>query len=265
MTGRTVGHTSGAVMRDEGTGMEPHDDPEPTPLTGPTPPPDRAAGPVLEYHSGGGDNVEDRGGWVHVYKAADPFEANLIVGKLQTHGIHARVDMENAAALGAWGGVGMGGTTVQALAGDAAAVRAILTDIEQERARRRGTPTVRCPQCGHAPAKRLLHPARKAGVACLLVVPIIVCAGLGGDAAIRTLVPTALTVAGVALLFVTVTPHWRCLACQHTWAQPDPPVVEDDEDDDEDDETSAEGAETSRPAPREGPNDEGRAAVDGAE
>jgi hypothetical protein len=228
--------------------MEPDEDPEPTPSTGPTRTPDGATGPVLEYHSGGGGD-EERGGWVHVYKAADPFEANLIVSKLQAHGIHARVDMENSAALGAWGGVGMGGTTVQALADDAAAVRAILSDIEKERARRRGGQAVQCPECGLTPAKRSLHPARKASVACLLLLLVVIVAGgaLGLDSTVRTLISLCLIAATASLMFVTVIPRWRCPACQHQWAEPDPPVVDDDDDDEEaDEDETVVGAGTNR-------------------
>lgn len=190
------------------------------------PAPDR---PVLQYSKAAGHEL-GTGGWVHVWKAADGFEANLIVGKLQEHGIHARVDMENAAALGAWGGVGAGGTTVQALAVDAAAAREIIAKVESDRAaRRQGTQLV-CPTCGHRPAKRLLHPARRMAVLILFATPLL---GVLADVAdVPSPFPGLLCLGGLALtlylLFRRVTPMWRCPACQHSWSQAEPPEMEDD-------------------------------------
>jgi hypothetical protein len=186
--------------------------------------------PVLHYSTASTDAAPG-GGWVHVWKAADPFEANLIVGKLQDQGLHARVDMENAAALGAWGGVGAGGTTVQALAADAAAVRAILEQIDRDRARRRDAGSLACPACGHRPAKGVLHPARKGSAALFVAVPFVAGVGVavesgpvGGAAAFATLG------LAVVMLFVNVVPRWRCPACDHRWAEPDPPAADEDDD-----------------------------------
>ena len=197
---------------------------------GPQPTPSESASPPVLHYSTGSADAAPGGGWVHAWKAADPFEANLIVAKLQEHGLHARVDMENAAALGAWGGGGAGGTTVQALAADVAAVRQILEQIDQDRARRRDAGSVACPRCGHRPAKRLLHPARKAAVAVLVVTPLLGIAS--GPLDFQSVAPAfVLTGLGLALvlLFVNVVPRWRCPACRHTWAQPDPPAAEDEE------------------------------------
>jgi hypothetical protein len=191
---------------------------------------DASVSPVLHYSTGGADAAPG-GGWVHVWKAADPFEANLIVGKLQEHGLHARVDMENAAALGAWGGVGAGGTTVQTLAEDVPAARRILEQVDQDRARRRDAGSLACPQCGHRPAKRLLHPARKTAVAALVAMPFV---AIIGDAAelpspVRLFLVLGLGLATMVLFFVSVVPRWRCLACRHAWAEPDPPAADEDD------------------------------------
>lgn len=213
---------------------EPDDQPAPATPTSADPPASlpSADARVLHYSTASTDAAPG-GGWIHVWKAADPFEANLIVAKLQEHGIHARVDMENAAALGAWGGVGAGGTTVQALADDAAAARRILEQVEQDRARRRDAGSLACPECGHRPAKRLLHPARKAALAFVAVAVVIgpVIAGVAEDAGpvAPPIVLLALAVA-VVLLFVPVVPRLRCPACRHQWSAADPPVVEDEDD-----------------------------------
>ena len=80
--------------------------------------------PVLSYQSPAGPG-ELR--WATVWKGGNTVEANLLVTKLQAHGIHARVDMENSAGLGLYGGV-VYGTKVQVLAGDAPIYRPLEHD-----------------------------------------------------------------------------------------------------------------------------------------
>src|SRR5688500_11519753 len=81
--------------------------------------------------------------WATVWRAGNTVEANLLVTKLQAHGIHARVDMENAAGLGPYAGA-LYGTKVQVLAADEAAARAIVDEIERRRARRVEAESLRC-------------------------------------------------------------------------------------------------------------------------
>ena len=57
---------------------------------------DDDAGNVLGYQRPPAHGVR----WVSVWKPQNGFEANLAIAKLQEHGIHARIDMENTEGLG---------------------------------------------------------------------------------------------------------------------------------------------------------------------
>src|SRR5687768_8395812 len=97
--------------------------------------------------------------WVSVWKPRNTMEANLAVATLQEHGIHARVDMENAADLGLpYAGVAY--SKVQVLAQDAEAARKLLLEIDQQRARRQEAMSLKCPSCGTLNPKRIMHPLR---------------------------------------------------------------------------------------------------------
>jgi hypothetical protein len=195
--------------------------------------------PVLSYQSPGSESSQR---WTTVWQAANSFEANLAVTKLQEIGIHARVDMENAATLGPVAGV-MNGTRVQVLADDAPAARTLLNEIDLRRARRQEAARVRCPNCTSAESKRILHPIRWCGLA-LIAVPFVLLPF--GELVTDFISPGWLmlsVIAGIAMLiWWGVTPHWLCRSCGHRWYAKEPEELEEDEDlhetddgDDEDD------------------------------
>ncbi|HEX8915724.1 MAG TPA: hypothetical protein VF796_25445 [Humisphaera sp.] len=191
-----------------------------------------AAQPVLQYSTvPDAAEMADRR-WVHLWTAQSTFDANLVVNKLDAEGIPARVDMENAAALGHWGISGPGGTQVQVPAALVDDARAVLDAIERQKEARRAATSVRCPECGHLPATRTAHPARQAAVAMLVAAPVAAVGliFLGASDDVRLLAFGALVVGGLSALFATVTPRWRCSKCGCRWAQPEP--VEDEPGDD---------------------------------
>ena len=131
--------------------------PPPAPPSPPSPaaPAAPAAGgevPVLSYAASPPPELD----WKTVWTARDYFEANLAVTKLQSQGIHARVDMEATDALGAWAGSGPGGARVQVLTQDIAPGKSVFEEIERERVRRQGASAMRCQRDG-SPAKRVLR------------------------------------------------------------------------------------------------------------
>src|SRR5215218_4265509 len=89
-----------------------------------------SATPRILQYSGSAAKIDD---WTHVYRAADTVEANLMVGKLQEAGLHARTDMENTTALGSWGFTGYGGTNVQVLQSEIERAREVIDEIERIR------------------------------------------------------------------------------------------------------------------------------------
>jgi hypothetical protein len=179
--------------------------------------PPGTAKPVLDY----GSPAEPGGRWVHLWTAQNSFEAELAVMRLQDHGLYARADMLHTAGLGAWGGAGPGTVNIEVPQGDFEAARRVITEIEQERARRRHARSLVCPRCAAAPAKRAVHPLRWAALAALVAVPVLIAVaeqlpfGTGWPAAM-------LILAGLVLLVWPVTPRWRCRACGEHWSQPEP-------------------------------------------
>jgi hypothetical protein len=169
--------------------------------------------------------------WATVCKGGNTVEANLLVTKLQAHGIHARVDMENAAGLGPYGGV-VYGTKVQVLSGDAAAARAIVDDIEANRARRMAAESVSCPRCGQQNAKRVLHPMRWWGMA-LIAVPFVLMpfGEMVSDHVSPGWLFMTVVLGIVMLVWWGVTPRWLCKSCGMRFAAKEPEPVDDDEED----------------------------------
>jgi hypothetical protein len=178
--------------------------------------------------------------WATVWRAGNTVEANLLVTKLQAHGIHARVDMENAAGLGPYAGA-IYGTKVQVLAADESAARAIVDEIERRRARRVEAESQRCPRCGRANPKRILHVIRWWGWA--LVALVLATIPYGDE--IFEYVPGAVLfgvfVLGLILIvWWGVMPRWQCPSCGARWYAKEPEVEEDEDedkavDDDDDD------------------------------
>jgi hypothetical protein len=196
--------------------------------------PDRA---ILSYQTPGATTQQ----WVNVWSCRDAPEANLAVARLQAQGLHARVDSENAATLGAWAGAGPGTSTrVQALAEDADAAVTVLREIDRRRAARLAAQHVTCPQCATSAPKRTTPVIRKVGIA-MLAVPT-----LSSMFAMRELAWTLLLIpVGIAALVWKVTPRWRCLACGHRWAQPEPEeLAEEDDSANEEDESDPVESET---------------------
>lgn len=182
---------------------------------------------VLQYSSSSGA-IDD---WVHVYRARDYLEANLAVGRLQEEGLHARVDMENAAMLGAWAGTGAGGTNVQVLVSEVQAARAVIDEINEARAARRAAASVACPICGHAPAKRGFRPLGLTALAAVLLsfVSAFVTREWDMDDSLKMLLPLALFAGGVVSCFFLGLPRWRCTACGHQWSQAEPVETEEED------------------------------------
>src|SRR3712207_6761200 len=100
--------------------------------------------PVLSYQQPPPGEV----GWTTVWTARNAAEANLAVGLLHERALHARVDMENVATLGPWGGQSALGTKVQVPRADVEAARAILAEVERRRALHRSIDIMKCPRCG---------------------------------------------------------------------------------------------------------------------
>ena len=187
---------------------------------------DDHADDVLDYRTPPNQPLE----WVSVWKPRDNMEGNLAVATLQKHGIHARLDMENAAGLGLpYAGVAY--SKVQVLAPDAAEARRLLLEIDQQRARRQEAASVKCPNCGTPNPKRIMHPLRWAA--------------WGMFAAFVVLVPferiigefvnpgwLGLLLLGFLLALIWgVTPRWRCKSCGHRWYAKEPEEIEEDDDD----------------------------------
>src|SRR5688572_30320907 len=80
---------SGSISRARGPSMTRDDQQQPPQDSAP-------AREVLSYQTAPGGGIK----WVTVWKPRNTMEANLAVATLQERGIHARVDMENAADLG---------------------------------------------------------------------------------------------------------------------------------------------------------------------
>ena len=184
--------------------------------------------------------------WVSVWKPRNTMEANLAVATLQEHGIHARVDMENAADLGLpYAGVMY--SKVQVLAQDAEAARKLLLEIDQQRARRQEAMSLKCPNCGTPDPKRILHPIRWAAWGALVGFVVLLALAEAMESVnwqpwLLLLIP-----AGMAMLVWNVTPRWRCKSCGHRWYAAEPEEEEDDEgedeEEDEEDEEEEESAE----------------------
>src|SRR5690348_7395475 len=119
------------------------------PADPPTPPNPQ----VLNYQTATGAPQQ----WVTIYKAQNGAEANLAVMALQEKGLHARVDFENSATLGAWAGAGPGTATgVQVLAADVPAARVVIDQIDRRREARQESRSLKCPRCGTPNPKRIL-------------------------------------------------------------------------------------------------------------
>lgn len=193
-------------------------------------PPADPAAPVLGYQTPGSEASQR---WTTVWQAANGFEANLAVTKLQELGIHARVDMENAATLGPVAGV-MNGTRVQVLADDAPAARTLLKEIDLRRARRQEAARIRCPNCTSAESKRILHPLRWWGLA-LIVVPFVLLPF--GELVTDFISPGWLVLSVVAgivmLIWWGVTPRWVCKSCGFQWYAKEPEEVDEEEEQDD--------------------------------
>lgn len=168
--------------------------------------------------------------WIHIFRARDYLEANLLVGKLQESGIHARVDMENVATMGSWAGGGPGGSNVQVLSSEAVEARRLIDELEDVRAARRARDEVHCPNCNHHPVKREWRPVRLAALGTILLSLIVALFGIVRD--LDFPLPQVLFALGIVLCFVPSLPRWRCPACGHQWAQAEP-EEQDDEDDEE--------------------------------
>ena len=179
----------------------------------------RQTPPTLCY----GSPSDGQLGWTTVWTCRDAAEANLAVGKLQAMGLHARVDMENAAALGAWGGAGpVGSTKVQAIAADAEAARRQLMEIDRRREARQRAPKVRCPRCGGEQAARKMSSVRWLAIACIAGAVI---AGM-----LEWPVPMAVMACAAPLLALwPLAPRWLCAACGNRWIAPEPELLDDDE------------------------------------
>jgi len=192
-------------------------------------PAERDDAKVLSYQTPGAPGRQ----WVSVWKPRNTVEANLAVAKLQEHGIHARVDMENAAGL-AYAGVMY--SKVQVLAEDADAARKLMLEIDQLRAQRQDAASVKCPNCGTPNPKRILHPLRWAALASFAAFGV----SLGFEEKIAEhLFPVGwlglLLLAGFIALIWGVTPRWRCKKCGQRWYAKEPEELDDDDDDDDDD------------------------------
>lgn len=189
---------------------------------------------ILQYSSAAANPVDD---WIHIFRARDYLEANLLVGKLQEQGLHARVDMENVASLGSWAGGGPGGSNVQALTSEAEQAKRIIDELEKVRAARYAPNRVPCPQCGHTPALRQFRPIR---VAALAAIGLFIISGvLSGVGALPRSLDGRLSIGllglAIVLLIFPAMPRWLCPSCGHRWEQAEPEEVED-EDEQEDDE-----------------------------
>jgi DNA-directed RNA polymerase subunit RPC12/RpoP len=195
--------------------------------------------PDPENTSDDASPVDGGDAWTFAYLARDTLEANLVVSRLQDQGLHARVDFENVAALGLLGsasaGGGPGGAKVQVQRSELPAARAILDQIESDRAARRAKREVRCPMCGSGGATRKLNPIRYVAWAMLM---LLVAAPAISGAFDRQLSGWwfVLLPMGLALLVWRATPHWRCVRCGHRWAQGEPEDLEEDEGGENDDE-----------------------------
>ena len=193
-------------------------------------PPDRDAAQtpeVLSYQTPGATRTQ----WVSVWKPRNIMEANLAVATLEEHGIHARVDMENAAGLGLpYAGVTY--SKVQVLAEDAETARKLLLEIDQQRALRQEATSLKCPNCGTPNPKYILHPLRWWAWAMFAAFVI----GLAFERVLAEFFPIAwlgLLLLGFLLaLFWGVTPRWRCKSCGHRWYAKEPEEMEEEEDDD---------------------------------
>ena len=176
--------------------------------------------------------------WVTVWRAGQTVEANLLVTKLQAHGIHARVDMENAATLGPYAGA-VYGTKVQVLAADESAARAIVDEIETRRARRVEAESLRCPRCGRADPKRILHVIRWWGWGLIALVFATIPFGEEVFEHVPGPLVFAVFVFGfILIIWWGVTPRWMCKSCGQRWYATEPEAAEEedeDEDADEDD------------------------------
>ena len=189
----------------------------------------RQAAVPLSYVTPG--DVDER--WTTVFTAETLQEAHLAAGRLQAHGLHARVDGENASVIGSvLGPYPMLHARVQLLKNDTEEARELLRDVERTRTRRREALVVRCGKCG-TPGQRLPHPVRRAGVIVLL--------SFVGVAVVATLLEQFEILAwsflllplSVTLLVWSVTPNWLCPNCGAQWSQREP--SEDDVEDDEQD------------------------------
>jgi hypothetical protein len=182
---------------------------------------DEEAAPILDYRAPGPSETS----WKTVWRAADPLEANLAVGKLQESGLHARVDFENTADLGVWA-YAPGGTAVQVIEVEIPAARQILEGIERRRTERLNAQSIECPRCHARGARRTLHPLRKLALAIIVI-------GYASALLLRApYVPTfgfhwLIVFVGIVLLFVPRMPRWRCTACGNRWSAPQPPIPED--------------------------------------
>ncbi|MEA2708773.1 MAG: hypothetical protein QOF78_1374, partial [Phycisphaerales bacterium] len=173
-------------------------------------PADDAEGNVLNYRTPPAHGIQ----WVNVWKARNTMEANLAVATLQEHGIHARVDMENAADLGLLY-EGIANSKVQVIAEQADAARTLLLEIDQQRAKRQDAASLKCPNCNTPNPKRIMHPLRWAAWAILAGFVVLIGfaeARSRWSAWVLLLVPV-----GLAMLVWGVTPRWRCKRCGHPW------------------------------------------------
>jgi len=196
---------------------------------------------VLDYHAPASQPLK----WVSVWKPRNNMEANLAVATLQEHGIHARVDMENAADLGlAYAGVTY--SKVQVLAADAEAARKLMLEIDQQRARRQEAMSVKCPRCGTANPKRIMHPLSWAAWGMLVTFIVLVVLAERIDHMIIGWLALLLLLGGFAALFWGVTPHWRCRKCGEQWYAKEPEELEDD-----DGEEDADGEDDQDPEPHD--------------
>lgn len=172
-------------------------------------------GQVLSYQSPAAPIT-----WVTLMSCPNTIEADLAVTMLQSHGLHARVDMQNSAGLGLYGGV-VCGTKIQVLAEEHDAARAFMDEVEARRAKRLAATKVTCPNCKDAPARMLTHPIRRVAWACVIgsiAIPMLISLARVSDSP-RSVLWLLLFPLGLILMVWNFTPRWRCVACGHRWSQ----------------------------------------------
>lgn len=195
-------------------------------------PPRSESPPIVDYQ-GPATSVPR---WKSVWTAPTVQEAHMVAMKLQSLGLHARVDGENMAPLGGIGGPSnLVAARVHVFDDEVATARQVISEIEEKRKARRDALTVHCAECD-VPAQSTLHPLRRVGVA-LTALGILCCAVAATLRIDELAVGFFLIPVGTALLIWSVTPRWICPQCGKRWAEREPEEDDlDDEDDDDDDE-----------------------------